>query len=166
MATVFAPTNDAFMMLLKQMNMTKVRERPALAAHAATWLPLTLIESDDALAAWQVHAFKKESVWTSLYVRYVGLSSDMRAVVQAQLLSSYILKPTLMYHVVPGVAAMVGALVHNRAMQDSWVVDNLLRTTLVLNKHALDFSCTLLQSKLCNNSDSASLRCASSLAEK
>lgn len=80
---------------------------------------------------------------------------------QAQLLSSYILKPTLLYHVVPGVAAMVGALVHNGVMQDFWVIDKLFITSTPLTFHALSSS-----SKVCNSSDSASLRCASSLAEK
>lgn len=51
-------------------------------------------------------------------------ASDSRPLLQAQLLSSYILKPTLLYHVVPGVAAMVLApvfVVRYRTMQGFWV---------------------------------------------
>ena len=76
-----------------------------------------------------MHAPRKEFVWTFFYVRYVAClvgASTSCAFVQAQLLSSYILKPTLLYHVVPGVAAMVGALLHNRVKQDFWDIDECL----------------------------------------
>ena len=84
------------------------------------------------------------------------LSSEVRAVVQAQLLKSYILKPTLLYHVVPGVAAMVGALIHNRGVQNFWVIDKLITTSMLLSFHALSAS------KVCTSTYPASWRCTPS----